>query len=269
MRDSFERTIRYLRVSVTDRCNLRCVYCAPEGGLGCAGSGTGRALGFDEIEAIVRAAVRLGVDKVRLTGGEPLLREGLVQLVARLAPIPGLSALAMTTNGSLLAPAARGLAEAGLGSVNVSLDSVDPAEYALLTGGGRVEAAMAGIEAAVSAGMAVALNVVVDEEESAAAARAEAVEAYARRLGLACRRIRRYDPRGPKVEAPGFDRPPPCGECDRIRLLSDGRLLPCLHSSAFVETDLGRIEESLLACVAMKPRRGYGGAAASLRAIGG
>lgn len=117
--------------------------------------------------------------------------------------------------------------------------------------------------------MAVKLNVVVAAGDPAAEARAAAVEAYAREAGAAVQRIRRYDASLPKVEDTSFDRPPPCSACDRIRLLADGTLLSCLHSSAALAVDLGHIEESILACVAMKPRRGAAAAMASLREIGG
>jgi cyclic pyranopterin phosphate synthase len=252
MRDSFDRRIRYLRVSVTDRCNLRCVYCAP--------SGEGGRLrpdelaSFEDIARIVRAAVGLGVDKVRLTGGEPLAREGVVGLAAELAAIPGLEVLCMTTNGTLLAPVAAELKSAGLASLNVSLDTLDPERYERLTRGGSVHDVEAGIEAALDAGLPVKLNIVVSGEESRADALA--VEGYARERGLSSQRIRRYDLREEKSDDPLFDRPPPCALCDRIRLLADGRLKPCLHSDLALGVDMDRIEESLLACAGMKPERG-------------
>jgi GTP 3',8-cyclase len=266
MRDSFDRVIRYLRVSVTDRCNLRCEYCSPEGDRPAA---KGRLLGLDELASIVEAAVRLGVDKVRITGGEPLLREGILGFVARLAAFPGLESLSMTSNGTLLEAAAEGLARAGLMSVNVSLDSVDPAEYRRMTGGGELRETLAGVEAALRAGLAVNLNAVAAPGDEASRASAAAVGRYAASVGAGFRTIRRYDPASPKVYDPEFDRPPPCAACDRIRLLADGRLLACLHSSAWVALDPRRIEEGILACVAMKPAAGSEAAMASLREIGG
>jgi GTP 3',8-cyclase len=280
MRDSYDRVIRYLRVSVTDRCNLRCEYCSPEGGCSAPSGGSGlsggsggggrlRPLPLDSLAAIALAAVRLGADKVRITGGEPLLREGMPGFVARLAAAPGLASLSMTTNGTLLAGAAEGLAKAGLMSVNVSLDSVEAGEYRRMTGGGDLGATLAGIEAALGAGLAVKLNAVVAAGDEAGRIRAEAVERYASGVGALFQRIRRYDPASPKVYDPAFDRPPPCSACDRIRLLADGRLLACLHSSAFVMADPAAAEEGILACVAMKPRSGREAAAAPLREIGG
>jgi cyclic pyranopterin phosphate synthase len=266
MRDHFGRLIRYLRVSVTDRCNLRCSYCAAEAS---CESGIGEALPLESMAAIVRAAVGLGVDKVRITGGEPLLREGLFGFVSSLASIPGLGTLAMTTNGTHLATAARELASAGLMSVNVSLDSIDPDEYGRLTGGGRLEDTLSGIAAAKEAGLDVKLNVVVDAHDPPSAAREKAVANYAQDIGVALQTIRRYDPLSPKIDDPDYDRPPPCAACDRIRLLSDGRLLACLHSAAVLPIDLEHIEESILTCVAMKSARGYTATLASLREIGG
>ncbi len=266
MLDSFSRRIRYLRLSVTGRCNLRCAYCSPQGPCSAAGRAE---LPLESLEAVAAAAVRMGVDKVRITGGEPLLREALVGFVGRLAALPGLETLSMTTNGTLLAPVAADLARAGLQSVNVSLDSVDAAEYRAATGGGELADAMAGIESALRAGMGVKLNSVVDPGDPAAAGRAAAVERYARSLGADFQRIRRYDPGSRKIHDPAYDRPPPCASCDRLRLLSDGRLLACLHSSAFVEIDMDRIEECILECVALKPERGDSAVMAGLREIGG
>jgi len=280
MRDSFKRVIRYLRVSVTGRCNLGCAYCSPEGP---CSTQAGGELPLESLEAVVAAAVRLGVDKVRITGGEPLLREGIVGFVARLAALSGLKKLSMTTNGTLLAPLAEDLARAGLQSVNVSLDSVDPAEYRSATGCGELADALSGIGSAIRSGLGVKLNCVVDPGDPSADARAATVERYARSLGAvrtsggrpsealgaAFQRIRRYDPGAAKVYDPAFDRPPACAFCDRLRLLSDGRLLACLHSSAFVEIDMDRIEDSILECVAMKPERGDCAVMAGLREIGG
>jgi cyclic pyranopterin phosphate synthase len=272
MRDSYDRIIRYLRVSVTNRCNLNCVYCSS--GSDCSGNTARPAGGVDALPLgslckIIEAAVELGVDKVRITGGEPLLREGLVEFVARLASLPGLSTLSMTTNGTLLAPAAVPLARAGLMSVNLSIDSVDEDEYRRLTGGGRLADALAGVEAALAAGMSVKLNTVIDADDGRAAERAAYVQSYARSIGAGFQRIRRYDPASPKLYDPAFDRPPPCVSCDRLRLLADGRMLACLHSSAWVKIDMDRIHDGILECVAMKPERGFSAVTAGLREIGG
>ncbi|WP_147651820.1 GTP 3',8-cyclase MoaA [Vulcaniibacterium gelatinicum] len=162
--DLFGRPLRDLRLSLIEACNFRCPYCMPaervpdDYGLDAASR-----LSLDEIETLVRAFVRLGVRKLRLTGGEPLLRRRLPELVARLAAIPELEDLALTTNGALLAPQARALREAGLRRITVSLDALDPGLFRALSGGrGEVEAVLAGIAAAHAAGFApVKLNCVM------------------------------------------------------------------------------------------------------------
>jgi len=152
--DRLGRPLRDLRLSVIEACNFRCGYCMPadripdDYGLDAAGR-----LSFDQIETLVRAAAGLGATKLRITGGEPLLRRGLPELVARLARIPGIEDLAMTTNGSLLARHAAALREAGLRRITVSLDALDPALFRALSGGrGDVADVLAGIAAAEDAG---------------------------------------------------------------------------------------------------------------------
>lgn len=162
--DRLGRPLRDLRVSVIETCNYRCPYCMPEGQTPDETAlDRARRLDFDEIETAVRAFARLGVSKLRLTGGEPLLRKGLPDLVARLAAIPGIDDLALTTNGSLLAGQARALREAGLHRLTVSLDALDPALFRQLSGGrGEVAGVLAGIEAAQAAGFrSIKVNCVV------------------------------------------------------------------------------------------------------------
>jgi len=132
--DRFGRVHSYLRVSVTDRCNFRCVYCMPAEGL--SWMPKDELLSFEEIATIVRAFARLGVTRVRLTGGEPTMRADLEQLVTAIAAVPGIKDIAMTTNGHTLAALAPRLRAAGLRRVNVSLDSLDPKTFGRLTRGG-------------------------------------------------------------------------------------------------------------------------------------
>lgn len=139
-----------LRVSVTDRCNLRCAYCMPPGGV--AFRPHDEILTYEEIVRFVRVAAELGVRRVRLTGGEPLVRRGLVDLVRMTAGVPGIEEVAMTTNAVLLAPVARPLYEAGLRRINVSLDTLDREQYRRLTRRDDLPNALAGIEAARRAG---------------------------------------------------------------------------------------------------------------------
>ena len=158
--DSHGRRIDYLRISLTDRCNLRCVYCMPAEGV--AWKPHDEMLTFEEIERFAAIAVAEGISKIRLTGGEPLVRHGVVDHIRRLHEIPGLDSIALTTNATLLPKYAEQLREAGLSRVNIGLDSLDPAVYARITRGGSLDTALAGLEAAFAYGFApVKLNVVV------------------------------------------------------------------------------------------------------------
>ncbi len=158
--DAFGRSIRYLRVSVTDRCNLHCDYCrrSTENKL----PNNRELLSLDEMGRLVRIFVELGVERIRLTGGEPLLRRNLVSLVRELSAIAGLKELSLSSNALLLARFARGLKEAGLKRVNISLDSLDPQTFAAITGGGSLQLVIDGIDAAIDAGLhPVKINMVV------------------------------------------------------------------------------------------------------------
>ena len=158
--DSFGRRIDYLRISVTDRCNLRCVYCMPPDGV--EWKAPGEILTFEEIERFAAAAVQEGISKIRLTGGEPLVRKGIVDHIRRLREMTGIEAIALTTNATLLPKMAKDLAAAGLTRVNISLDTLDPGVYADITRGGKLADALAGIEAAFDAGFdPIKINAVV------------------------------------------------------------------------------------------------------------
>ena len=166
--DSFQRTIEYLRLSVTDRCDLRCQYCLPEGYRDF--QEPAEWLTFDEIERVLRAFAALGVRRVRLTGGEPLTRHGLPELAARLARLPGVEDLSLSTNAVQLKKFAGALYRAGVRRVNVSLDSLKPDRFAAITGGGRLDKVLDGLMAAKATGFApiklnmVALRGVNDDE---------------------------------------------------------------------------------------------------------
>ena len=163
--DTLQRPLRELRISVTDRCNFRCTYCMPRDVFGADYPFLPKEdlLTFEEILRVARISVELGVKKIRLTGGEPLLRRGLEDLVAMLVPIPGLRELTLTTNGSLLAEKAAALRKAGLSRVTVSLDSLDPEVFrAMSDTKSPLEQVLEGIEAARSAGFApVKINAVI------------------------------------------------------------------------------------------------------------
>ncbi len=157
--DSYGRRINYLRLSVTDRCNLRCSYCMPAEGVSLLPRRD--ILDYGEFLQVAEAAVSLGIEKIRVTGGEPLVRKGIVPFLERLAQLPGLKHLALTTNGLLLAEKADELREAGVRGLNISLDSLRPATYARITRGGELGRVLAAIEAAADAGFRIKLNMVV------------------------------------------------------------------------------------------------------------
>jgi len=253
MKDRYGRTISYLRISVTDRCNLRCRYCAPIRGFRMLRHED--ILSYEEILTVVRAGVAAGITKVRITGGEPLVRKGVVGLVEMINAVPGIQDLSMTTNGHRLAEYAADLAAAGLQRVNVSLDTIDPHKYAAGTGGGDVKAPLAGIEAARAAGLwPIKLNCVV--EKSSAEPHAREMAAFAREAGLQVRFIPRMDMTtghfGVVEGGSGGD----CPNCNRMRLSSDGKLRPCLFSDlSFDVRKLGAVE-ALARAVREKPERG-------------
>jgi GTP 3',8-cyclase len=158
MLDPFGRSIDYLRISVTDRCNERCLYCMPEGYKGWAKRAD--HLTAAQLVAIARAASRLGFTKFRLTGGEPLLRADLLEIAQGIGALENLHSLGLSTNGTRLAPLAADLAAAGVRSVNISLDALDPAAYRRITGGDLAQV-LAGIDAALAHGLFVKLNTVL------------------------------------------------------------------------------------------------------------
>jgi cyclic pyranopterin phosphate synthase len=160
MLDGFKRNINYLRISVTDRCNLRCVYCMPPSGV--KQMPHEEVLTLEEIYQLVQAATLLGIRKVRLTGGEPLVRLGIVDLVEKINSLPEIDDISMTTNGILLKKMGKDLKKAGLKRVNISLDSMHADTFKEITRNGELKQVMAGIEEALSLGLEpVKLNTVV------------------------------------------------------------------------------------------------------------
>ena len=267
MKDAFQREITYLRISLTDLCNLRCVYCMPPEGV--EKRDHCQILSLEEIGEIAREAVSLGVRKIRLTGGEPLVRRGMLSLCRDLRGIPALEELALTTNGLLLPDMAADLKAAGVDRVNVSLDTLDHKKYRRITRGGSLDAALAGIQAAKDAGLTpLKLNCVLiggfnDDEIPALAelTRREPVEVrfielmpigdaagFGPEAYLPCEAVLERLPELTPVEGSGvaerFRLPGAagtvglirplsrcfCPRCDRIRLTADGCLKPCLHS---------------------------------------
>ncbi|MCF6290154.1 MAG: radical SAM protein [Desulfobacterales bacterium] len=267
--DPFGRKINYLRISITDRCNYRCVYCLPEGGAPL--KPYAEILRYEEIEQIARVAVGLGITRIRLTGGEPLVRKNITWLVERLAAIPGLAELSMTSNGSLLTPElARGLKGAGLDRINISLDTLDQDRFAGLTRGGNIDEVLGGIAAAKAAGLEpVKINMVL--MDATTVKEIETMELFCRQQGLRLQTIKHFvladhkDPQG----AISADRPPKCLSCNRLRLTADGYLKPCLFSSHEIRMDLGNIKESVMTAVRAKPENGLMCENRSMRQIGG
>lgn len=266
MFDCYNRQITYLRISITDRCNLRCHYCMPEEGIPLMSHGN--ILHYEEITEVTREAVALGIDKVRLTGGEPLVRKGVEELVAMIAAIPGIRDFGMTTNGIFLERFAPILRDAGLHRVNVSLDAIDPHRYAQLTRGGDVNQVLKGIESAQNAGLnPVKINCVVrnssDEQD------AREVREYGLKHGLEVRFIRQMSlEHGCFTTVEGGDGGD-CSRCSRLRLTADGKIRPCLFNDMeFNIRELG-IREALLQAIGMKPEKGSVNTVNAFNNIGG
>jgi cyclic pyranopterin phosphate synthase len=157
--DPLGRTINYLRLSVTDRCNLRCTYCMPADGIGKVAHS--EILSYEELFRIAQVAVTIGIDKIRITGGEPLVRKGIIGFLQQLAGMPGLKQLVLTTNGVLLEHMAADLRAAGVQRLNISLDSLDPSTFSRITRCGDLASVLAGIDAANSCGFPIKINMVV------------------------------------------------------------------------------------------------------------
>lgn len=269
MQDTYGREIRYLRLSVTDRCNLRCRYCMPADGI--CKKRHEEMLTEDEMLMAVRAAASLGVDKLRITGGEPLVKRNILSICRRAAAVEGIREVCLTTNGLLLPTMAGELRAAGVQRVNISLDTLDAAKYAHITRIGVLDDALRGIEAALAAGFErVKINAVLiggfNQDEIPALAELSrrwpvdvrfielmpmtADETFGSGAYLPCTAVLEALPQ--LVEAPSqggvarLYRLPHaqgsvgvisavsrhfCADCNRIRLTADGRVKPCLHSA--------------------------------------
>ncbi|MDR3278818.1 MAG: GTP 3',8-cyclase MoaA [Oscillospiraceae bacterium] len=294
MKDTFDREISYLRLSVTDLCNLRCVYCMPAEGVKKLRHGD--ILSIEEIAEIVAAAARCGITKVRVTGGEPLVRRGILDICRKISETPGILETCLTTNGALLTQFAKPLRGAGVARLNISLDTLDPEKYREITRGGDLSDALRGIEAARDAGFDnLKINAVLIGGVNDGGAR-ELIELT--RGGVHVRFIElmpigecaAWD-RGRFVGSGAVLRAAPelvpeasdgvaslyrlpgapgtvglispisahfCPSCNRIRVTSDGKLKPCLHSAG--EVNLrglhgDALEQAIRAAILQKPRR--------------
>ena len=274
MKDSYGRTINYLRISVTDLCNLRCKYCMPENGV--VKKLHSEILSVEEIESIVRAAAELGIDKVRITGGEPLVRNGILEICRRIGAIDGLKEICLTTNGVLLGDLAPGLKKAGVSRVNISLDTLDPVKYAKITRNGNLSDVFRGIQAARDVGLLpLKINTVLiggfnDDEigDFVELTRYEEIDVrfielmpigecvgwddecfiHASRVLQQESRLEPITGKSAGVEMlygiPGYQgriglinpmSQPFCEQCNRIRVTADGKLKTCLHSSEEID----------------------------------
>ncbi|MDR1068722.1 MAG: GTP 3',8-cyclase MoaA [Clostridiales Family XIII bacterium] len=268
MKDGCGREINYLRLSVTDLCDLRCIYCMPESGVKKLDHTS--ILSVEEIEEIVRTAAGLGITKVRLTGGEPLVRRGIDEIVRRVAGTPGIEEVALTTNGTLLPEKAEMLKAAGVGRVNISLDTLDPDEYRFITRTGNLADALRGIDAALDAGLtpvkinAVLMGGVNDDQIEPLIELTKRENIHVRfieimpigecagwnkarfiGLGEVTKRVPELRPVGTEGVAElyrkdgypgtvGLIHPISshfCPDCNRVRITPDGTMKPCLHSS--------------------------------------
>lgn len=253
MFDRYNRHIHYLRISVTDRCNLRCRYCMPKEGIQLLKHED--ILSFEEIVGVVKAAVNMGIDKIRLTGGEPLVRKGIVDLVAMIASVRGISDLSLTTNGILLKEFAIPLKKAGLQRVNVSLDTLDPVKYRYITRGGDIHWVLEGINAACAAGLnPVKINCVVgksaDEED------AGVVKAFAAEKNIQVRFIRQMDLETGDFSIVEGGEGGNCRICNRLRLMANGMVKPCLFNEMGFSVRLLGAEQALISALNSKPEQG-------------
>ncbi len=253
MLDQFNRNITYLRISVTDRCNLRCTYCMPEECI--IQKDRTHILSFDEIIDVVKFASVARITKIRLTGGEPLVRKGLPELISRISGIEGIKEVTLTTNGILLSQMARSLKQAGLNRVNISLDTLNPEKYRQITRVGNLKDVLVGIDAAKAVGLEpVKINFVrikgVNEEDEAK------VKNYCLAKGLTVRMIHQMDLEAGEFYPVEGGKGGICSMCDRLRLTSDGYLKPCLFSDeGFNIRELG-IENAFNLALQNKPLNG-------------
>jgi GTP 3',8-cyclase len=268
--DPFGRPVTYLRISVTDRCNLRCTYCEPREMI--ERVPRERLLTLEEIQAFAQTACASGITKIRLTGGEPLLRRNIVHLVRLLSSIRGLRELALTTNGTRLKELALPLKEAGLQRVNISLDTLNPLLFARITRGGNLQSVLEGITAAKEAGLEpVKINCVLVPGLNDDGL--DALREFCRERGLILQLIQAMNLAQREYvfrRDAEISRPPDCHGCNKLRLTCDGRLFPCLFSAHEVQVrDWPDYHAALECAVGMKPLAGGASAFRAMAEIGG
>ena len=253
MYDKYNRRINYMRISVTDRCNLRCVYCMPAEGIKLISHE--EILSFYEIYEVARVAVSMGVDKIRITGGEPLVRKDIIKLVGMIASLDGLKDFGLTTNGIYLPKYAQQLADAGLHRVNISLDTMDAEKYKQITRLGDINDVFKGIEAAKKAGLKpIKINCVI--QKSSQEPDAQDVARFCKENGLQVRFIREMDlETGQFWRVQGGDGGE-CKICNRLRLTSNGKIRPCLFSDLEYDVRILGVEKAISLAVGNKPKSG-------------
>lgn len=266
MFDRYNRHINYLRISVTDRCNFRCVYCMPAGGVPLKKHED--ILSFDEIANVVRFGAKHGIRKIRITGGEPLVRKDLPKLIRMITEIGGVEDIGMTTNGVLLHQFAKELKEAGLNRVNISLDTLDPEKFKKITRLGNLDDVLRGIDAAIAADLQpIKINFVRIPGENETDEKA--VKVFCEEKGLKLRFIRQMNLKTGEFYPVKGGSGGICSVCNRLRLTADGHLVPCLHSELRVNIRELGIEQAYLKAIEIKPEKGIGTESHEFSNIGG
>ena len=266
MYDRYNRRINYLRISVTDRCNLRCAYCMPAEGVRLLEHK--EILSFEEISEVIREAVAMGVAKVRITGGEPLVRKGVISLIEKIATIEGIKDFGLTTNGTLLSEFADDLAHAGLHRINISLDTLDPEKFRAITRGGNIERVFKGIEAAQKAGLTpVKINCVV--RNSSDEPDAQAVREFCLENGLEARFIHEMSLANGCFTIVENGHGGDCINCNRLRITANGMIQPCLFNDIQFSIRTLGIRQALEKAILQKPEKGTVNISGGFYNIGG
>jgi len=266
MFDKYNREITYLRVSVTDRCNLRCVYCMPPSGVKLLNHSD--ILSFEEMADFVAFSVSKGINKVRITGGEPLVRKGVVNFVKMLSEIDGIEDLSMTTNGILLAEHAEPLKTAGLKRINISLDTTDQYKYKSITRNGDIQKVFDGIDAAIKANLQpVKINCVVNKSKQEEDA--QKVLAFAKEKGLDARFIPEMTLECGVFAVVDGGTGGDCRICNRLRLTANGILKPCLFSESGYDIRKLGYEKAMEQALSSKPESGTQNTVNQFNNIGG
>lgn len=267
MLDRFNREINYLRISVTDRCNLRCEYCMPEDGIQLMSHGD--ILKLEEITEVVQiAATKFGITKIRLTGGEPLVRKGIIDLVKMINEIPEIEEVALTTNGILLPKMARELKQAGLTRVNISLDTMSPEKYKKITRIGDFDQVMQGIQAAKEAGLEpIKINVVKMDDSDPTDL--EALRSFCKKEDLKIRFINVMNLKTGSFSQVDGGTGGNCSICNRLRLTANGDIKPCLFSNQAYNIRKHGIEQAITLALTNKPQEGKESSSHQFYNIGG